>query len=383
MKIKFNKQDMIEAVAPLMCAVSGKSTLASIEGILIDARVPDTCVMTTYDLEKGMRIQTEVKVIEEGVFIVNAQKFYSTIKVMDGEEITLTVGENLTATIEAGKSVHKMSALPATDFPIIPKLESDNRFSIPEKCLKTMLAKVMYAMGVNDQRAVLNGCYFVIKDQKLMLVSCDSYKLAKCSVDADIANEGGENCKLDFSFILPVKTVGELYRMLDDSGEKRVGIVMTRKNIIFHLGDLLFFSRLVDGLYIDYDRIIVKTHKITTIVRKNEMLAALERAALITEERIAGSVRSSVKLELTGNLLKVLASSSTGSIYDEIEVEHEGDNLLIAFNNRFLIDSIRACTAEEIRISLSSPLTSINIEPAEPKDGEQEQFMLLPVKMGN
>ena len=383
MKIIFNKQKMSSAVAPLMCAVSGKSTLTSIEGILIEAKAPDTCVMTTYDLEKGIRITTEAEVVEEGTYIINAQKFNQTLKVMDGDEITLTVDDKNCASIESGKSVHKMNALPGSDFPLIPRLESDRSFSLSQGKLKSMLNKVMYAIGVNDQRPVLNGCYFAVSSGTLLLVSCDSYKLAKCSLATDIKNTGNEGTVVDFNFIVPVKTVNELYRMLDDDDEAEVKIVMTRKNIIFLLGDVLFFSRLVDGVYIDYERIIIKNHKITVKIDHDALLAALERAALITEERIAGSVRSSVRLQLEGNLLKVMAASGAGSTYDEIAVEHEGEDILIAFNNRYLMDSVRACTADTILISMSSPLTSINIEPAYEREGIEEKFMLLPVKMTN
>ncbi|MBO4980197.1 MAG: DNA polymerase III subunit beta [Clostridia bacterium] len=383
MKIIFDKSKMAASVAPLMCAVSGKSTLTSIEGILIEAQKPDTLIMTTYDLEKGIRITTEAKVIEEGTFIIGAQKFNQTLKVMDGDEITLTVDDKLVASIESGKSVHRMNALAGTDFPMIPKLESDKSFAISEGKLKKMLTKVMYAMGVNDQRPVLNGCYFEVREGSLLLVSCDSYKLAKCSLATDIKNTGAEGTALSFDFIVPSKTTQELFRMLDDDEEKQVRIVMTRKNIIFLMDEFIFFSRLVDGRYIDYERIIVKTHKISVRVKRDALLSALERAALITEERIAGSVRSSVKLQLDGGLLKIHAMSGAGSTYDEIEIEHEGEDLLIAFNNRYLMDSVRACTAEDILITLSSPLTSINIEPAYEREGIEEKFMLLPVKMTN
>jgi DNA polymerase-3 subunit beta len=222
-----------------------------------------------------------------------------------------------------------------------------------------------------------------VRAGSLLLVSCDSYKLAKCSMLTEIKNTGAEGTALDFDFIVPSKTVNELYRMLDDDEEKLVKIFMTRKNIIFLMDEFVFFSRLVDGRYIDYERIIVKTHKITVKVNRGVLLSALERAALITEERIAGSVRSSVKLQLEGSLLKVLAVSGAGSTYDEIETEHEGEDLLIAFNNKYLMDSVRACTAEELLISLSSPLTSINIEPSYEREGIEEKFMLLPVKMTN
>lgn len=383
MKIIFNKQTVSAAVTPLMCAVSGKSTLNSIEGILIEAQKPDLCTLTTYDLEKGMRITIEAKVIEEGSFIVNAQKFNQTLKVMDGEEILLTVDDNLVASIESGKSFHRMNALAGSDFPILPTLKSEQSFTVSQGILKKMIGKVSYAMGINDQRPVLNGAYFEVKEGSLMVVSCDSFKVAKCKKETDVQNSGAEGSKLDFSFIIPVKTVGELSRMLDDDEDETVQIFMTRKNIIFIFGELTFFSRLVDGRYIDYERVLRKDHKISIEVNKAELLSALERAALITEERIAGSVRSSVRFDLANGILKILANSTAGSTYDEIEVPHEGDPILIAFNNRWLIDSVKACGTDKLKIYLTSPLTGINIEPLEKEEGIEEEYMLLPVRMNN
>ena len=133
MKIIFNRTTVSAAVAPLMYAVSGKSTLSAADGILIEARMPDTCVLTTFDLEKGVRICVEAKVIEEGSYIINAQKFNQTLRVMDGEEITLTVDEKLVASIVSGKSSHKMIALPASDF------VSDRSFIISQSIFLTML----------------------------------------------------------------------------------------------------------------------------------------------------------------------------------------------------------------------------------------------------
>ena len=189
MKIIFNRAKVSAAVAPLMGAVSGKSTLTSIEGILIEAKIPDICTMTTYDLEKGVKITVEAKVIEEGSFIINAQKFSQTLRVMEGDEITLTVDANMAATIVSGRSSHKMSALPGKDFPSLPELTSDRSFIVGQAVLKEMIDKVDFAMGANDQRAVLNGAYFKISDDEIMLVSCDSFKLAKCICKTQLTNK--------------------------------------------------------------------------------------------------------------------------------------------------------------------------------------------------
>ena len=156
---------------------------------------------------------------------------------------------------------------------------------------------------------------------------------------------------------------------------------MSRKNIVFNIGSMVFFSRLIEGQYIDFDRIILTSHRIFATVDRERMISALERAALVTEEKIAGSVRSHVKLEFTDELLKVSAVSTLGSTYDEIDIEKEGGNIIIAFNNRFLIDSLRASDAETVKLSMTSALTSLNIEPASEQEEQKELFMLLPVRM--
>lgn len=386
MKVIFNRSAISAAVAPLMCAVSGKSTLTAVEGILIEAKVPDTCIMTTYDLEKGVRISVEAKVIEEGTYIINAQKFVQTLRVMDGDEVTLTVEDNLTACIFSGRSSHKMSALAGTDFPKVPELVSDRSFIIGQAVVKKMFGQVAFAMGVNDQRTVLNGTYVKVSDGQIMMVACDSFKLAKCTRKVETVNRSTNGKEhIEFGYVIPVKTVNEVVRLLSDDDEAVMQIYFTRKYIVFLIGELTFFSRLIDGEYIDYNRIIMTNHRIMIIADKKELLSALERAALITEEKIAGSGRSHVKLEVEKDTLKISAVSSAGSTYDDMYIDHVGDDMTISFNNKFLMDTVRACDSDRLLIHMSSPLTSMNIKPIEnaeySEDAEKDEiFMLLPVR---
>ena len=381
MRIVFNRQDIANAVTPLMCATGGKSTLTTVDGILIEAHAPDTCILTTYDTTKGLRCQVEAKVIESGSYIINAQKFLQTIRVMNGNEITLTIDDRLSACISCGRSSHRMSALKGSDFPQLPELKSELGFEMPQGVLRRMIGKTMYAMGVSDQRMVLNGCFFRVTADSLMVVACDSFRLAKCSLKTEIENKNSDGNRLSFAFIIPARTISELYKLLSDSEEKKVRIYMLRTTIIMVIDDIIFFSNLITGEYIDFDRIIIENHKINSVMDRDELLSALERAALVTEEKIAGSVRSHVKLEFGDGLLKISANSAAGSTYDEIETENVGGELTIAFNNRYLIESLRSCEAGKIRLSLSSPLTSMNIEPLDSAEEEDDLFMLLPVRM--
>ncbi len=362
-----------------MSVVSGKSTLTAVEGILIEANAPDFCTLTAFDLEKGIKIEVECDVLEQGSYIINAQKFNQTLKVMDGDEITLTVDAKLTATFECGKSSHKTGALRSDEFPEIPDLKTEKGFVVRENAFKMMLSKVSYAMGVNEPRPVLNGCFVKTEQNKINIVACDGFKLAVCSYGTELKKLDGSDRGVEYSFIIPVKSVNELSKLLSDNEDDEVTVYMSHRNMVVKFDDLTFFTRLINGEYVDYNRIIIKNHKIEVKTQKQRIIAALEKAALITEERIAGSVRSHVRVEVSGGTMKVSAVSAAGSIYDEFEIEHEGDDLSIAFNNRFLIDSIRACRSQTVKLSMSSPLMSINIEPCDDEQGS-ELFMLLPVR---
>ncbi len=379
MKIIFNRQEISNKIAPLMSVVSGKSTLSAVEGILIEANSADSCTLTVFDLEKGMRITVDAEVLEQGSYIINAQKFNQTLKVMDGEDIVLTVDAKLNAVFECGKSSHRMGALKAEEFPEIPDLVTEKGFVINSSSLKKMLSKVSYAMGVNEPRPVLNGCFIKTEQGKVNVVACDGFKLAVCSENTKLEKLEGSSKGVDYSFIVPVKSVNEIVKLLSDDEDDEITVYMSHKNMVVVFEDIVFFTRLITGEYVDYNRIIIRNHKIQVSAAKQDIIAALEKASLITEERIAGSVRSHVRVEVCEDILKVSAVSSAGSIYDEFNVEHTGDDISIAFNNRFLIDSIRACRSEKIKISMSSPLMSINVEPCDDEDGE-ELFMLLPVR---
>ena len=379
MKIVFNRQEVSNKITPMMSVVSGKSTHTAVEGILIEAKSQDSCTLTAFDLEKGIKITVNANVLEQGSCIINAQKFNQTLRVMEGEEITLTVDSKMTATFECGKSSHKTGALRAEEFPEIPDLKTEKGFIVKECALKKMLTKVSYAMGVNEPRPVLNGCFVKTEEGMINVVACDGFKLAVCSYGAELKRLEGSERGVEYSFIIPVKSVNELTKLLSDGEDEEVAVYMSHKNMVVEFADLIFFTRLINGEYVDYNRIIIKNHKIEVKASKQKVIAALEKASLITEERIAGSVRSHVRVEVVGDMMKVSAVSTAGSIYDEFNIEHAGDDLSIAFNNRYLIDSIRSCRSQTIKISMSSPLMSINIEPCDDEEGS-ELFMLLPVR---
>lgn len=386
MRAIFNRTTVVSAVAPLMCAVSGKNTIPAIDGILMRAdSTSDSVEMTTFDLEKGVRLSCEAKVLEDGFVILNAQKFYAIIRAMAGDEIELIVDSQLGATVLSGTSSYQMQAIRGEDFPGLPLLEGDRAFTMPQGILRTLISQTLFAVAVNEQRAALNGCFFRATEGKLLLVGCDSFRLARCSAEAEITGDGA----LDVSFIVPGKTLGELSRMLDDktaAGEGEtlpaIRIEITRKHVIFRFNELVLFSRLIDTEYLDYERLLATKHHIHATLVRTDLLGALERATLVTEEKVVGNVRSWVKLSFGGGKIEISSISATGRIYDEVTAELEGEDIEIGFNNRYLIDTLRACDADRITLSLSTPMMMMTVEPAQGEETLTDQlYMVVPVRM--
>ncbi len=387
MKIVFEKAPLIAAVTPAMNATSNKNTLTAIDGLLFDAK-DGVCVITAYDNEKGIRTSVEAEVKEEGSYIINAQKFYSIIKTMPNDEITVTVNDRMNVKIESGKSTFELHALPGSDFPSLPTLSGERSFELPQHLMKKFINQTSFAIAQKDQRAIFTGAHFRVSGDGLTVVSCDSNRLSKCTAACAVTNVKGDDAEMKFN--VPGKTLAELGKLISDS-EDTVSVALTRKHVIFTIsndeedartGDIVFFSRLIDGEYIDYDRIIPSTQKISVSLDRSFFADSLERASLMIEEK-SGSGRGYVTCDFSGDRLAITSGSISGSHYDEIPIEKTGEDIKIGFNCRFLLDAVRAADSDRINIALSTPLMGVAITDAgERADDEGDYlFFVMPVRM--
>lgn len=380
MKIVFSKQKLLDKLYPAMGTVSTKNTIPSIEGVLMETLGQNKVRLSTYDMNKGVRATLEAEdVIEEGSYIINASRLLSILKVLSGDTVTIEVDENFHAKISAGRASFSLSALRGSDFPSLPELSGSRGFALPAGVLKDMIARVLHSVAEQDSRPMLCGAFFRIGAGQMEVISCDSYTLSRCSVLCPL-RDIGEVSVLDFSFLIPGHALNELVRILGDE-EEAVSVMIARKHAIFSFRDIVFFTRMIDSEYIDYERIIPKDQTIHVTVERERLLEALERAGLIAEERIQGSGRSYVKIILDGDRMILTSTSVNGNVFDELPIEHEGDNLEIGFNCRYLINSIRAATGEKIRLDFRSPTQSVTVTPLEEEEKRKYFYMILPVRM--
>lgn len=383
MKFTVHKSVFLNKLTPAMGTVSNKNTITSIEGVLLETMPGNKVRLSTYDMNKGNRSVFDVTSVErEGKFIINAQRLFQTVKVLPDDEITFDINDKLKCTIYSGRASFSMFAMRGEDFPNLPDLISDKGFDISSEKIRMMIGKVSHSIAEQDTRPMLCGAFFKISSDRLEVISCDSYTLSRCSVSCDIKSIN-ENERINYSFIIPGHALSELSKNLSEGEDEIVRFYIARKHAIIKKGESIFFTRTIDSEYIDYERIIPKENDIICIVDKDRILDGLERANIIAEEKIKGSGKSYVKLSLEGQSLLITSSSVNGNVFDEMDCVHEGGDIEIGFNCRYLINSIRVSEGENIKITLKSSNQAITIEPVEKSEEFDFFYMILPVRMND
>ena len=381
MKFIVSKQELLKKLTPAMGSISTKNTVPAIEGVLIETLENGLIQISTYDMTKGFRATVPpVSIEREGRFIINAQRLYQTVRDMPDDDITFDIKDNLSCEIYSGRSSFTMIAQRGADFPNLPDLVTERGFTVGADNLRKMIQKVSHSVATQDNRPMLCGAYFKIYEGGFEVVSCDSHRLSKCTLTCDIgslADDGGK----DYSFIIPGHALGELTKILSEGKDEQVRMYLSRKHAIVNKGDVTFFSRLIDSEYIAYNRIIPQRNDIVVNVDRERFLTGLERANIIAEEKVQNSGRSYVKLSIAGHYLNLTSLSANGGVNDEMDCVHEGGDIEIGFNCRFLIDSVKASEGENIVIKLLNSESPILIEPYEPDEEFSYVYMILPVKM--
>ncbi len=382
MKFTVLKSVILNVLTPAMSTVSNKNTITSIEGVLLETLENGKIQLSTYDMNKGIRATFDATSIErEGKFIINAQRFYQTLRVLPEDEVTIDINDRLNCEISCGEANFSIFANRGEDFPNLPELVSDKGFEVKSSIIKKIISKVSHSIAVSDNRIMLTGAFFKISKEGMEVVSCDNYTLSKCTMKCEINSLDEVEGVTDYSFIIPGHAINEMARILPDRDDLICKFYLSRKHAIINCENLIFFTRTIDSDYINYNRLIPKDNNISVVVGRERILSGLERANIIAEEKIQGSGRSYVKISVEQNYLVISSSSVNGKLIDEMSCVQDGDDIEIGFNCRFLINSIKASEGECIKIKLKSPTQAITIEP-EVEDEEFNYFyMILPVRM--
>ncbi len=416
MKVVFDKEKLVTALLPAAGISQVKNTLATVEGLLFECPPREkygafegdpssTCRISAFDLSKGMQTTVECKIEEEGIFCINTSKILQIVRVMPEGEVTIDIDDRNRVKVTGGQSSFEITAQNGMDFPTMPMFVGERVYDMPQHLLRDIIGATVFAVGQNDPRPAFNGALFRIRDNALTVVGCDGQRLAasRCALNGDAP---------EAELVIPGKFLMELSKLLRDT-EDTVTMIIGRKHVIFRLDNIWFFTRIIEAEFLKYEKVLPSTYRLQCYISLKELTGAVERASLVTEDKLGGNSKPHVKLSFEGDSRSVAISSVSagGSVFERVPCAMEGEDLAIGFNCRLLVDALRHIPedTETLRIRLHSPLMGIVIEPAggtafataapdpevfgergmdvtpadKDEDGQEYMYLVMPMRMNN
>ena len=365
MKITVKKSEICEAVSNVQRAVSSKSNLAALEGILIKTKNGRLC-LSGYDMELGIITDIEAQTEEPGSIILNARLFGDILRRLPEETVKIETDDKFMTNIFSGLSEFSILGINAEEFPEMPEVNEETNITLEAEMLKNMINGVIYAVALDDAKPVQKGVLFEITSQKLKLIAVDGYRLA---IRSEPIKDGGDDVK----FVVPGKTLNEMIKLVSED-ENNIEIKLGRRHIIFKIKNFTVISRLLDGDFLDYRSAVSFEHSSEVTVNTGNLFSSVERISLLITDKL----KSPVRCTFEDDTVKLRCTTAVGKAFDTLPCETNGERLEIGFNNRYFLDALKACEGDKIKIQLNGPTAPIKIVPLE---GESFLYLVLPVRL--
>lgn len=364
MKILCDRKELVEAVLNIQRAVSSKSSIPALEGILLQTKGSDL-FLCGYDLELGMTTTLPAKVEQAGSVVLSARLFGDIVRRLPGDDVSLSVDEKNVASILSGASEFSIAGIPAEEYPELPSVSGETSIEVPNGILKSMIRQTLFAVSESDMKPVHTGTLFELSENRLCLISVDGYRLA--------VREEPIACDQDTSFVVPGKTLSEVLKLLPDN-EENLALSIGRRHILFQIGSYTLISRLLEGDFLDYRAAIPASHTTEILVKTRTFIESVERVSLLITDRL----KSPLRCVFDDNRIQLSCSTAIGRASDELEAQSTGGTIEMGFNNRYLLDALRNTECDEVKIQLSGALSPMKVVP---KDGGSFLFLVLPVRL--
>ena len=365
--LKAPQAQVLNALQSVAGIVERRHTLPILANVLL-RKHGEMIQLITSDLEIQIRTTAQLGG-DEGDFstTVGARKLIDILRTMPADQIVSLEASQNRLILKGGKSKFTLQTLPAEDFPLVQEAASFGpSFSVPQKVLKQLLSQVSFAMAVHDIRYYLNGILFVAEGKKLSLVATDGHRLAFTSATLDVEVPKQE-------VILPRKTVLELQRLLSDA-EGAIEMQFANNQAKFGFGGMEFVTKLVEGKFPDYNRVIPKDHRNQVTLGRAPLLAALQRTAILTSEKFKG-----VRLNFDANTLRVACNNAEQEeAVDELDIDYSGDPIEIGFNVTYLMDALGNMNQDMVGVALQDSNSSALVTIPE---NEQFKYVVMPMRI--
>lgn len=363
MKLTTTRETILTPIQKVMGAVQQKSPMPALENVYIDVDEDGYTTFTATDLELSLSATGYVDHPEPGTTTANAKKLHDIVKSLpQGASITLAIDKGR-LTVKSGKSRFTLSTLPAEDFPSIKSIDPSISFEMGAAELKEALDLSAFAMAVEDVRYYLNGLCLDFGGYGFTCAATNGHRLSTCSVELDQGVEGHR-------YIIPRKGVQEIAKLLKD-GSGTVAVDISTSHIRIQYGDSTLTSKLIDGKYPDYTKVVPTDNDKEVRVEPNVLRQAINRASIMASEKTKG-----VRVDLSSGSLTVSADNNDAT--EEVEVEYSGDDLSVGFHAPYLIDVLERMQGNECVIEFGGEGSAVLIH--DPEEG-MAQHVVMPMRL--
>ena len=338
MEVVIDRDAFLKGLQMVQNIVEPRQTLPILANVLLEAE-GESVRMTATDLEVGARVSVPAKVGGKGAITVSARKLTEIVKELAAAAVALKVTENVTVSLRCGGATYRLVGLAPDDFPPVVPASPQSWVTLEAKTLREMLTQTSFAVSHDETRYALNGVLFVFQGKDVRMVATDGHRLALStrSLGQAIPSATG---------IVPRKAVTEIMRVLG-AGEE-VQIAITENQFVLQMPNFVMTARLIEGQFPNYDAVIPRTQPGRLSAPRSSLTAALRRVAVMAEER-----NKPVKLALSPGSLKVTASSQElGEAEEILEVEYTGEEMVIGFNSRYLLEAMAALDKDQVMFEI-------------------------------
>lgn len=369
MNIKLSRGALLKPLTYVSTVVEKRQTLPILSNVLIQYDGKSRLSLTGTDLEVEVITHCDQVSGDAGEISINARKLFDiTRSLPEDADISITSDDSGKSIIRSGKSRFTVQTLPVDDFPKIETEKWNQTWKVPARIFKQALTRTSFAMAQQDVRFYLNGLLLVSTDDKMMTVATDGHRLAKTEIQLT-----SKSTDTDIQAIVPRKAITELNRMIDDADEE-INVSFNANHMRVELDNVIFTSKLIDGRFPDYEKVIPKNQDKSLLINKQELQNTLNRAAILTNEKFRG-----VRLIVSKDKMSVSANNpDQEEAFDEINIEYSGDDIEIGFNVGYMLEALNVIQSEKVEILLSDANSSGTLRA--PGDAETV-YIVMPMRL--
>ena len=367
MKIKVERSLLSEVVSRLQKVVGNKTAMPVLEGILISAE-KEKVTLISYNLEMGMKKEIYADVDEEGDIVINARILSDIVRKLKGDYVVIETNERLTCTISCNDTVFEIMGMAASDYPEMPIVSEGDKIKISGEQFSDMVRGTLFAVSqIEGTKPILTGLNISSKNGVLQFVGIDGFRLAIRRERTEIAN--------DINFVVSGRAVNEIVKLIDERCEN-IEIIVGKRLISFNIDGYLFISRLLDGEFVNFEKIIPQDNKEKIVISRADFIEAVERVSLLINDSFTTPIRCAFE----NNFVNISCATAAGRVNEKFALTLEGEPFEIGLNSRYLLEAMRAADTEKVTIKFNGPNTGVLILPENENDIDFT-YIIMPMRI--